>query len=169
MSSWSVGIMVIALLFDFLLLLCCGYALLRGGAPERIGACIFLVATALTYASVSGPASRYSSVEVGILVVDVATLVGLLALALRAERYWPLWVAGFQLIGTAGHVVRVVDPSVIRWGYAFALAFWSYPMLLILVLGTWRHQQRLAQNGVDKSWSSSSDRTTPPHAGPPTG
>ncbi|MFL6845355.1 MAG: hypothetical protein ACJ8ER_10800 [Allosphingosinicella sp.] len=45
----------------------------------------------------------------------------------------------------------------IRMAYAFVLAFWTYPMLLMIVLGTWNHQRRLAKFGVDKSWSSSSD------------
>lgn len=46
-----------------------------------------------------------------------------------------------------------------RWGYAFALAVWSYPMLFLLVLGTWNHQRRLTRSGVDKSWSSFSGRS----------
>ncbi|HMG48740.1 MAG TPA: hypothetical protein VK614_14935 [Allosphingosinicella sp.] len=155
--------------FDSLLLLCCGYALWRGGAPERIGGIIFLLATALTVVAASGPASRFASVEMGIFIVDVATLVALIVLALRAERHWPLWVAGLQIVGTAGHAVKLVDPTVIPRAYAFALAFWSYPMLLILVLGTWRHQQRLAKFGADRSWSSSWGRSGRQRGGGPTG
>jgi cytochrome c-type biogenesis protein CcmH/NrfF len=65
------------------------------------------------------------------------------------------------LIGTAGHTVKLVDPVVIPRAYAFVLALWSYPMLLLLVAGTWNHQRRLARFGVDKSWSSSSGRSEP--------
>jgi hypothetical protein len=137
---------------------CWAYALLRGGAPEKVGNSIMLVGSVLTVLAVSGPATRFASVEVGIFAVDAATLVAFLILALRAERIWPLWVTALQGIGTAGHALRLADPSLIRWGYAFALAFWSYPMLLLLVLGTWSHQRRLARFGVDRSWSSSSDR-----------
>ena len=39
------------------------------------------------------------------------------------------------------------------------LVFWSYPMLLLIVLGTFRHQQRLARFGADRSWSSSWGRS----------
>lgn len=150
--------MVTNLFFDFVLLVCCGYAYWRGGPPERVGASIFLAAVVLTRIAVSGAATRYSSVEAGILIVDIATLAALVVLALTANRLWPLWVTALQAIGAAGHAVKLANPDVIRWAYAFALAFWSYPMLFLLALGTWNHQKRLAKHGVDKSWSTSSGR-----------
>lgn len=148
--------MIQSLIYDALLLACWAYAMLKGGAPERIGASILLVGSALTFLAVTGPTARFASMEAGILAVDVAASIAFLVLALRAERFWPLWITGLQLIGTAGHVVKLVDPDVIRWAYAFVLAFWSYPMLFLLTLGTWLHQKRLARHGVDTSWSSSS-------------
>jgi hypothetical protein len=94
-------------------------------------------------------------------------LVALFALALSAERLWPLWVTALQLIGTAGHAAELASPEVIREAYAFVMAFWSYPMLALLAFGTWNHQRRLARFGVDKSWSSSSGRSaTRPPTGP---
>jgi hypothetical protein len=159
--------MLQSLVYDTLAIACWLYAMLRGGAPEKIGATIVLVGSGLTFAAVSAPAVRFGSVEIGIFLVDAAALIGFLVLALRAERLWPLWVAALQTIGTAGHAVKLVDPTVIRWAYAFVLAFWSYPMLALIVVGTWNHQKRLARNGVDKSWSSSSDRwDRRPPAGP---
>jgi hypothetical protein len=158
--------MHIYLIFDVLLLICCGCAFYWGGAPERIGAAIYLAGVLLTDVAASAAARRFSSVEVGILIVDVTMLVALLILALRAERFWPIWVTALQAIAAAGHAVKLVDPHVIRWAYAFVLAIWSYPMLLLLVLGTWNHQRRLARTGVDRSWSSFSGRSAPP---PPTG
>lgn len=137
-----------------LLFVCWAYALAKGAGPERIGASIIGVGSILTVLVASGPTNRFASVEVGIFLVDVACLIAFLALALRAERYWPLWIAGLQLIGTAGHAVKLVDPEIIRRAYWFILGFWSYPMLLLIVLGTWRHQQRLVKFGIDKSWSS---------------
>jgi hypothetical protein len=112
----------------------------------------------LTLAVVSAPVGRFHSVEVGILLVDVAALVAFLVLALFAERLWPIWVTSLHAIGTAGHAVKLADPQVLGWAYHFALAFWSYPMLFLLALGTWNHQKRLAKRDVDKSWSNSSDR-----------
>ena len=144
--------------------LCSGYVALRGAAPDRVGAAVILVGSALSTAAMSG--GRYASVEFGVFLVDLAALVAFLALSLRAERLWPLWVTALQIIGTAGHAVKLVDAEVLRVAYAFAMAFWSYPMWLLLVLGTWNHQRRLTRNGVDKSWSTSSGRWG---RGPPAG
>lgn len=155
-------------LYYSLLLLCWGYALLRGGAPERAGTTIVLVGSLLTLAAVSSQARSYASVETGVFLVDAATLVAFLILALRAERFWPLWLTALQLLGITGHLVKAADPGLIPKAYAFAAIFWSYPMLLILVLGTWRHQRRLALHGVDRSWSSFSARSGRGRAAGPT-
>jgi len=153
--------------FYGLLALACLYALARGGAPERIGAAIFLVGAILSTAAISSGSARFISVELGVVVVDLVMLAALLALALRAERFWPLWVTALHIIGTAGHAVKAVDPAVMRLGYAFAMAFWSYPMLLILAGATWCHRRRLARFGTDRSWSASFARSAPaPRPGP---
>lgn len=150
-----------------ILALCVGYAWLRGGGPERAGAAIIALGSILSTALISAPALRFTGVERGVFLVDVAALCAFLALALRANRYWPLWIAALQLIGTAGHAVKMVDSQVIRLVYAFIMAFWTYPMLLLLVAGTWRHQRRLTRFGADRSWSSSFARSArPPTPGP---
>lgn len=147
--------------FYALLLICCSYALLRGGAPERIGAAIYAVGSALTIVARQQVEIRYGSVEVGAFVVDIVALIAFLVLALFARRLWPLWMTAFQAIGTAGHFAKLADPEMIRWAYAFLLGIWSYPMLLLLAIGTYSHQRRLKRTGSDPSWSSSSGRSPP--------
>jgi hypothetical protein len=150
-----------------LLVACCCYAFLRGGAPEKIAAAIIAVGSALTFAAMPTSAASYNSVRLDTFLIDLACLVAFLILALRAERYWPLWVTALQMVAIAGHGVKLADPDVIRRAFAFALAFWSYPMLLLIAIGTWRHQRRLARFGTDPSWSSSSGRSErKPRAGP---
>jgi hypothetical protein len=143
------------------LVACSTYAFLRGAAPERIGATIIAIGSVLTFVAMPTSATSYRGIHVDVVVIDAVCLVAFLILALRAERYWPLWVAALQVIGIAGHPIRMADPDLIRRAYAFALAFWSYPMLALIALGTWRHQRRLAAFGVDRSWSSSSGRSEP--------
>ncbi len=146
---------------------CSVYAGIKGAAPERIGAAVILVGSALTTAGMSGPSSRYAYVESGALLVDGAALLAFLFLSMRAERFWPLWVAAFQLIATAGHAVKLLEPGLIRAAYAIVMGLWTYPVLLIIVFGAWNHQKRLKRFGVDKSWSSSSLPSGPrPPAGP---
>lgn len=159
--------MVNTLVYFALLFGCCLYTVLRGGPPERIGAAILTVGSILTFVTLSSTAQIYRSLEVGVFLVDVATLLAFLALALRANRLWPLCITALQLVGTAGHAVKLVDPQVLPFAYAIALRFWGWPMMLMLVLGTWSHQKRLARYGADRSWSNSSPRSAPrPPAGP---
>ncbi len=122
------------LLFAFLLFGCFIYAVARGGWPERIGA-FNLVAGSLATVAVNSPlAVRYASVEVAILLVDVAVLLTFLALALLTDRYWPIWTTAMQILVVLGHAARLVDPTMVPVGYGFLLAFWSYPQLLVLAL-----------------------------------
>lgn len=141
------------ILFEILFAACCGYALWKGGAPERVGAAIFIVGVLFTH--FSGPTGplRWTSLELGVLVVDVVVLVAFTLLALYAERFWPIWLTALHAIAVGGHAVKMVDPDLFRWGYAFALAFWSYPMLLVLAGGTWCHRRRLRLYGADPDWS----------------
>lgn len=147
------------IVFNLLLFGCFVYALLRGGGPEKAAATILTVGSLITPIFGSDFSVRFSSVEVGVVGVDTVVLAALLLVALYAERYWPLWVVALHIVGMAAHGVRMVDPAIMRWAYGFAIAFWSYPMLLLIIFGTWRHQQRLARFGADKSWSSFSARS----------
>ncbi|HEU0100258.1 MAG TPA: hypothetical protein VFQ67_15985 [Allosphingosinicella sp.] len=146
--------MVNTLVYLGLLFGCGLYVALRGGPPERVGATILTVGSLLTYAAVSSTTSLYRSLEIGVFLVDVATLLAFLLLALRADRLWPLCITALQVVGTAGHAVKLADPQILPYAYAFALRFWGYPMIFLLMIGTWSHQRRLARFGVDKSWSS---------------
>jgi len=156
-------------LYFVLLDFCWLYTLLKGGPPERLGSSILALGSAVTVAALSSPAMVYMSVESGVFLVDVACAVAFVALALWANRYWPLWIAGLQLLGVSAHAVKLAYPDVIPRAYAFVTVFWSYPMLFILVMGTFRHQQRLAKFGVDRSWSSSWGRSGPRPENGPTG
>jgi uncharacterized membrane protein YfcA len=149
------------LLFNALLLLACGYALWRGGGPEKAVAALFLLAAITTRLIGMALAERFARVELQLLAIDLLLLVGLIAVALRADRFWTMTVAAMQVIAVGVHAAKLLSPEFTRWVYAVMLAVWSYPMLVLLVLATWRHRQRLIRNGVDPSWSGSSPRLRP--------
>lgn len=139
----------------------CGYALWRGGAPERAVAVSFLVAGLATPLLDLPQVQRFYSVALGVLAIDLLLLAALLAIALRADRFWPLLVVSLQAIIIIAHLVKLADPELIRRAYAMMIALWTYPQLILLVIGTVRHRRRLRRNGTDSSWKSSSARSTP--------
>jgi len=143
------------LVYNLLLMTCWFYTLLRGGAPERLGATILLIFSWLTVAAIRH-ATKFQFLETGVLVVDLFCLAAFVILALRADRFWPLWVAALQVLGVAVHGIKLAEPALIPRTYAFMLAIWSYPMILLMIIGTWRHRTRLIRFGADQSWSQAS-------------
>ncbi|MEO5493026.1 MAG: hypothetical protein ABIR08_03250 [Sphingomonas sp.] len=145
---------MIAVLFIVLWLGVCGYALWRGGQPERFVAIIFLVAAPLSSALYSG--DSWQGMQFGIFAVDVVMFGVLLVVALRANRYWPIAIAAMQLLQIIGQLLKLADrdmPHIIYW---ISAVVWAYPMLILLLLGTLRHRNREKRLGPEPSWSNSS-------------
>ena len=154
--------------FLALLVACTVYALWAGGTPERIGAGIYALSVAATFLIVTAqPHHPWLNLEVGAFIVDAVTFVIFIVIALRADRFWPLWVSALLGVAVLGHLARMVMPDTFWRAYAFVLSFWSYPILALMALGTYRHRRRVAHKGADRSWASSSGRSAPaPPAGP---
>lgn len=130
------------ILFWLLLLVSCGYALWRGRRYERIAALVFVTATIASFVGHSPQEGRYFGIEISDLVVDNAVLVAVIAIALASDRFWPLWVAGLQLVDSLSHLMKAIDADLVPAVYGAAERFWSYPILVILFLGAWRQHRR---------------------------
>jgi hypothetical protein len=141
------------LLFNLLLLAACGYAFWAGGAPERWTAIVFVIGAAATAYLPFQQRFSYHSVFWPLLGVDAAMLVGLIGIALRANRFWPLYVSALHMITLAIHGVKAFQPGLVPWMYAGASSKIAYPMLVLLAVGALRHRDRLARFGSDRDWS----------------
>jgi hypothetical protein len=126
---------ILLLIYLVILLSCCGYAIRFGGKSEVYGAAIMVVGSFLTPAVGYLFDSRWTSTEFGVLLVDLGVLCLFLVLALRSDKFWPLWITAFQVIGVVTHLARFVDPGIIPRAYSIAQGFWAYPMLVALVIG----------------------------------
>lgn len=134
--------MLSPLAYWMLLLAVALFAFVRGRVDERMAAAICVLATIGSVLVNSPLSERYSSVEIGVLTVDTVAFLGFVWLALRSERFWPLWVAGLQLTTLFSHFFKFLDSDMIPKVYAAAGRFWVYPIFLIIVVGTWRSSQR---------------------------
>ena len=141
------------LVFNLVLFGACLYALAAGGAPERWTAAVFLGGALMTFLLPFQPNVSYHTVHLRILAVDCLVLLGLVGIALRADRFWPLYVSALHLLTIAIHGVKALDPTLVPWMYAGASAKIAYPMLVLLALGVIRHRHRLALFGSDRDWS----------------
>lgn len=131
--------------FHIFLILTCGYALWMGRSDERLVASTALLASFGTRLLISPVETRYSSVELGVLLVDLATLAAFTFVALRSDRFWPLWISGLQLTTSVAHLLKALEADLFPLAYAAAGRLWAYPVLAILAIGTWRgHRRRTA-------------------------
>jgi hypothetical protein len=118
------------------------YAFACGRQDERAAAITCIAATVGSVLLNSRFAERFSHVEYGVMSVDLLAFVAFTAIALRTERFWPLWVAGLQLTTILAHLMKAIELNLMPQAYAAAARLWVYPMLIIIVAGTWRSHQR---------------------------
>ena len=128
--------------FRILLALVAAYVLWKGRRDEREVGIVLLLGVIATHLVISPLKTRFASVETHVFAVDLIVFMGFLWVALRSERFWPLWIAGLQLTAIMGHILKAVDIHLFSKAYAAAMVFWSYPIVLILAIGTWRSHRR---------------------------
>lgn len=147
---------------DPLLVINCGLVSLLGAAalrwgdePERI-----CVATLFTvtfgdpiYHLLVRHGPIYGSVDIGHLVIDVGVAAVFIAVALRANRVYPLWLAAFQLVSVLSHFAREVTATFPKLAYGLMSYGPFYIILLIMGGSLTLHALRL-RHGRYRSWRS---------------
>ena len=135
------------------LVLCAGYASIVGGRTGRIGSAIFIGATGLTVvATLYEP--TWASTSYAVFAVDGACLLALTILALHSTRFWPIWAVGFQTVAIATHLATIWVPDILPKAYQALLAFWSIPILWVMVAGTrkdWNYQRNDRQKAAGQA------------------
>jgi hypothetical protein len=129
------------------------FAFRQGSTPEKLGAvivalnmCIDLLVREL-YGGWDFTAFSSSR-----LLIDVTELGLLLALALSANRVWPIFSAATQMVAVAGNLAA--------WGTSggMQLAYWAvtqmplFGQIAALAVGTYLHVRRQAVVGRYRDW-----------------
>lgn len=123
------------------------YAAVRGRFDERLAVAICVAGTVATLLARLATDSDYHMVETGVFVVDILALGGFVGIALVSKRFWPLWVAGFQLTSLMSHGLKLIHSDMVPRVYAAAERFWIYPIFLAIILGTYRSARSPASKG----------------------
>lgn len=126
-----------------------------GGAPERWLIGIFLATMVLPMYVIwmfdLGKKVVGNLPETFVLVDGLAAVL-FVAVALNANRNYPLWIAGFQLVAVGAYMVRVIVESASPLAYAILIIGPSYCQLLVLVAGFVRHVLRERRFGPYREW-----------------
>ena len=99
------------------LALTCAVAFWRGEWPERLGAALIAVAWLVT--PLVELRRSWFEPQLGILAVDVATLIALVALAFWYGRYWAICASAFQAIAVLTHLAFLINPEALYRAYLF--------------------------------------------------
>ncbi|MFL0670495.1 MAG: hypothetical protein ACJLS3_03395 [Erythrobacter sp.] len=133
-----------------------GLAMWRwGGGPERGMAILFtgiMMAPAALFRIYAQRIMLFGDFATVYVAIDVVVLVGFMAIALNANRTYPLWVAGFQLVAVGSHIVRGLVDAVSPIAYAVLAIGPSYCQLAVLLAGLLRHRRRVRRFGAYRDW-----------------
>lgn len=126
-----------------------------GAAPERWLICLFV-------ATMVFPVWLFEWFGLGDLAlgphawiyvaIDIAAGIGFVAVALNANRNYPLWVAGFQLVAISAHAVKALVDTVSPLAYLILATGPSYCQLLLIFGGFVRHRMRMKTFGPYRAW-----------------
>ncbi|MFT4054760.1 MAG: hypothetical protein QM681_09655 [Novosphingobium sp.] len=94
--------------------------------------------------------------NLGHLFIDVLAMGCAFAVALHANRVYPLWIAGAQIIAMFGHIYRLLLTEINAFAYAVMSITPSYIQLVAIVLGIVSHMSRRKRLGSYPSWRRSS-------------
>lgn len=110
-----------------------GAGLWRGGKPERFASAMMILAWIAS--ALSQNAHVVLGPQAAITTIDALLFLVLLAIALKSDRWWPLWACAFQGLTIVLALAMLADPRV--WSRAGFIAggVFSYLTMLALFIG----------------------------------
>ncbi len=120
---------------------------------------LIMVIAELAYHFVIGAVFAISNMDAGHFAMSAAATAGFIAVALYANRIYPMWLASFQLIALLTHFTGHIGGEASMTAYQIIIISPSHFMMLIVVGGIAFHQWRLRKFGHDRSWRTSARRS----------
>ena len=131
-----------------------GYAWFRGDMPERLATLVLpgMIALDIVNQLTLARNAAFETVEFGDLVIDGLALIAFAALAIKANRIYPLWLLGAQLIAVMMHFLRDISVGMEGGVYFILTRAPSYIQIVALMAGLYCHRRRIARYGSYRSW-----------------
>lgn len=144
--------MIHFLAFAAAFLACFVYSFVAGGRPERCAILAQLFAFLAGLFSISFHWTNWRGFPIGVALADGGLAIALTLLALKANRLWPIVLAGMQLATVFAHIAKVLSVPLPTAGYAIFVQLWGWPMLFVTALGTYKHRERTRRRGKEQDW-----------------
>ncbi|SES13482.1 hypothetical protein [Sphingobium sp. YR768] len=140
--------------FILLMILSAIYSVMIGGKTARITCLMMIVAAFVTQAVTLNHNVRWP-----LFAVDVILLAGLMFVALRSNRFWPLWTTGLQSAGVAAHIAVFLSRHIDQNIYHAVMGIWSLPIFLVMPIGIFLDQRAEQHNDAERSRRSRKNRS----------
>lgn len=116
-----------------------GFAMWRGGGPERVVGLLVLVCTILTFVL---PDRRWNDVQYSMMFLDIVFFLVLIGLALLADRWWTLFAAAVQGLAVMLHLAFWAQMKITSLVYTTGINIVGHMLLLTILVGTISHVRR---------------------------
>lgn len=126
-------LLALNLIFTVLVIATCIPAIAWGGWEGR-QTCAMLIGTGIVTGISTFLFRTASLLPAATFTLDLALAGGLLRVALRTDRYWPIWIFALHALSLLTFVAWLIVPGQPPLFRAVA-GFWSIPELLILCIG----------------------------------
>lgn len=133
----------------------CVSSLRWGGGPERALALTWLILFELIQSGLSlgfGTSYARAGIPLEFVVVDACAGILFVWIALQANRTYPLWIAGFQLVALLAHLARELASPISPISYAIMAIGPSYFQIALLAGGLIAHVRRKRRFGDYRDW-----------------
>lgn len=130
-------------------------AWLWGGGPERAIAAswmVFFEGLPRLYKGYYGASYQLEQVDLFYASMDGAACVLWIAIALNANRNYPLIIAAMQILALAAHLARGLIETISPIAYATMVIAPGWIQLCVLAVGLFRHVMRKKQYGPYRDW-----------------
>jgi len=140
---------------DILAYSLCLIAFIWGAGPERVIATTWLVLFEFSYLIYDyfwRDSLQLTQIDTFLAFTDVAAGFAFLAIALNANRNYPLFIAAMQLLAISSHLSRGLIESISPIAYIVMALAPGWLQLIIFAAGLTRHIQRKRRYGTYRSW-----------------
>ena len=130
------------------------FALVRADGPEKFSSLTLSLMVLLDYLYhfIFPRGGVYEAVEIGHLVIDTSALISFAFIAAKANRMYPLWLLGAQLMSVMMHFNREISEEMPGMVYLVLTRFPSYIQIIAMAVGLYCHRRRIARYGSYRSW-----------------
>lgn len=132
-----------------------GLILIYGAGPERAIAAVWMIlfeGIQRIYKGIWEIGYQLEKVDLFYASMDILACAAFIAVALNANRNYPLIIAAFQLLIVAAHLARGLIEAISPIAYATMALAPGWLQLAVLGVGLIRHIQRQRQYGPYREW-----------------